>query len=66
VRVTQEQYEAIAVAQVRELWSRYPGLTELWFDGGYRDTVKDQLAKVATIVISQSCLPVHSSSSQKD
>jgi hypothetical protein len=46
VKVTQEQYEAIAIAQVKELWSKYPGLVELWFDGGYRPTVKQQLTQV--------------------
>ena len=35
VRVTQEQFEEIALAQVTELWSRFGNLTEIWFDGGY-------------------------------
>lgn len=35
VAVTQEQFERIALAQVRELWSGYGNLTEIWFDGGY-------------------------------
>ena len=35
VNVSQEDYNRIAVAQMTELWSRYPGeLAELWFDGG--------------------------------
>lgn len=35
VRVTQAEFEAIALAQVTELWSRFGNLTEIWFDGGY-------------------------------
>lgn len=35
VAVSQDEYNAIAVAQMVELWSAYPGqFSELWFDGG--------------------------------
>ena len=35
VNVSQELYNRVAVAQMTELWSRYPGeFSELWFDGG--------------------------------
>jgi hypothetical protein len=29
--VTQEQFEAICLAQVTELWSQYGNLSEIWF-----------------------------------
>ena len=32
--VTQELYGKIVLAQVRELWTNYGSLAELWFDGG--------------------------------
>ncbi len=32
--VTQEQFEAIAEAQLTELWTSFGNLTEIWFDGG--------------------------------
>ena len=31
----QAQFEAIAQAQVTELWSQFGDLNEIWFDGGY-------------------------------
>ena len=34
VLVTQAQYETIALAQVKELWTAYGNLTEIWLDGG--------------------------------
>jgi len=33
--VTQEEYETIAAFQLRELWSNYGDVAEIWFDGGY-------------------------------
>lgn len=36
-RVTQAEFDAVLLAQVKELWSLYEGrLFEVWFDGGYR------------------------------
>lgn len=32
--VTQEQYGKIVLAQVKELWTNYGELSEIWFDGG--------------------------------
>eukprot|EP00048_Salpingoeca_helianthica_P015607 m.227635 g.227635 ORF g.227635 m.227635 type:complete len:468 (+) comp17272_c0_seq1:38-1441(+) len=32
--VTQQQYEDLAIAQMRELWTQYGDLTEIWLDGG--------------------------------
>ena len=31
VKVTQQQFEAIALAQLTELWSTFGSLTEIWF-----------------------------------
>ena len=33
-KVTQEMYSKIVLAQMRELWTNYGKLSELWFDGG--------------------------------
>ena len=32
VAITQETYNAIVVAQLTELWTRYGSLGEIWFD----------------------------------
>ena len=34
VKVSQELYGKIVLAQMKELWSSYGQLTEIWFDGG--------------------------------
>ena len=34
VKVSQEMYGKIVLAQMRELWTNYGNLSELWFDGG--------------------------------
>lgn len=41
--VTQAQFEAIVLSQVKELWTRYGQLQELWFDGGYGGTLGPQI-----------------------
>jgi len=46
VRLTQEQFEAISLAQVAELWSNYGPLTEIWFDGGYQSSLKGRLVEM--------------------
>lgn len=45
--VTQQQYEDIAVAQVKELWSIAP-MTELWLDGGVGD-LGDRIASLINV-----------------
>lgn len=35
IRITNETYDEIVIAQLTELWTNYGLLTELWFDGGY-------------------------------
>lgn len=34
VREAQEQYNAMVLSQLRELWTRYGDVFEIWFDGG--------------------------------
>ena len=34
VQVTTAEYEALVLLQLRELWTAYGSLVELWFDGG--------------------------------
>jgi len=34
IKVTQDQYNKIALAQMKELWTKYGDLFEIWFDGG--------------------------------
>ena len=44
--VTHQEFEEVALAQCKELWSSYGNLTEIWFDGGtsdMADRVKDLL-----------------------
>ena len=42
-KVTQEQFEAIALAQVAELWTQFGSLNEIWFDGGYTSDMQTEL-----------------------
>lgn len=46
---TQQQYNAIVVTQLTELWSRYGKLFEIWFDGGVLP-VKDGGPDIAPIL----------------
>lgn len=34
VNVTQETYDSLVLQQLREIWTRYGTLDEVWFDGG--------------------------------
>lgn len=45
-KVTQAEFEAIAMAQVNELWSNYGNLTEIWFDGGYTTDLKTKITQL--------------------
>ena len=46
--VTQELYGKIVLAQMREIWSKYGHLAELWFDGGCSvPGINDQIADLA-------------------
>jgi alpha-L-fucosidase len=46
IKVTQEQYNDIVVAHLKELWSMYGELTEVWFDGGYNHDLKEQFTQL--------------------
>jgi hypothetical protein len=32
--ITQATYDSIVLQQLREIWTRYGALDEIWFDGG--------------------------------
>lgn len=34
VNITQETYDKLVLDQLREMWTRYGSLDEIWFDGG--------------------------------
>ncbi len=34
LNVTQETYDSVVLQQLRELWTKYGILNEIWFDGG--------------------------------
>ena len=44
--VSQEEFEAIALHQIEEIWSNYGDLTEIWFDGGYTTSMKDSVTSL--------------------
>lgn len=46
VNVTNEQYRQIVLAQLTELFTTYPNITEFWLDGAYTPEIKDDLEKV--------------------
>jgi alpha-L-fucosidase len=46
VNVSQAEFERIALAQVKELWSNYGQLGEIWFDGGYGGDVGPAIKKL--------------------
>ena len=44
IRVTQQEYNAYVLAHLRELWSDYGALREIWFDGGYAAALKPNIS----------------------
>ncbi|CAF2613844.1 unnamed protein product [Rotaria sp. Silwood2] len=40
IPITQETYESIVLQQLEEIWSNYGPLLEIWFDGGYSQSLK--------------------------
>lgn len=46
ISVTQDQYVQILLGHLRELWGNYGPLAEIWFDGGYDETMKEGLTKL--------------------
>lgn len=45
-RFTQDQYDSIVLGHLRELWSQYGALAEVWFDGGYNHNLTNQLSQL--------------------
>jgi len=43
VNVSQDEFQAIALHQLTELWTQYGNLTEIWFDGGYNTQMQSKL-----------------------
>ena len=48
ISVTQDLYNKIVLAQMRELWSNYGDLSELWFDGGCIPGLEDAIDNLST------------------
>ena len=46
IRVTQQEYNALVLAHLRELWTSYGKLEELWFDGGYDKALKPNITSL--------------------
>ena len=44
--VTQSEFENIALTHIKELWSQYGNLSEIWFDGGYTSDVKADIKRL--------------------
>jgi len=44
--VTQDQFNALVISQLTELWSAYGPLAEVWFDGGYPASQAPALKKL--------------------
>jgi len=42
--ITQDQYTQILLAQLRQVWTDYGELAEVWFDGGYPPNTQSQIA----------------------
>ncbi|CAF1021179.1 unnamed protein product [Adineta ricciae] len=43
LNVTQQTYDSIVLQQLREIWTRYERLEEIWFDGGYTESLKEPI-----------------------
>lgn len=41
ISISQQTYESIVLQQLEEIWLNYGQLLEIWFDGGYSDTLKN-------------------------
>ena len=46
ISIDQMTYESIVVQQLEELWKNYGELLEIWFDGGYSDSLKDRILQL--------------------
>ncbi|CAF3627795.1 unnamed protein product [Rotaria socialis] len=43
INITQETYDNIVLQQLRALWTKYGALDEIWFDGGYTQSLKEPI-----------------------
>jgi hypothetical protein len=48
INVTQQGFEDVAFDSVKELWTQFGNLTEIWFDGGYTSDMKARLTTLLT------------------
>ncbi|ROV97404.1 hypothetical protein VMCG_06945 [Cytospora schulzeri] len=46
IRITNDTYDEIVIAQLTELWTNYGTLTELWFDGGYSASQMEKIEEL--------------------
>lgn len=46
LKLSQDQFNQVVMAQVEELWTNYGELLEIWFDGGYAPEIKANLTEL--------------------
>ncbi|ROW12005.1 hypothetical protein VPNG_05268 [Cytospora leucostoma] len=56
IRITNETYDEIVLAQLTELWTNYGTLTELWFDGGYSASQMESIQTLLQQHQPQACI----------
>ncbi|KAJ0120961.1 Alpha-L-fucosidase 1 [Diaporthe amygdali] len=56
IRITNETYDDIVLAQLTELWTNYGTLTELWFDGGYSASQRAKIEELLQELQPQACI----------
>ncbi|KUI61006.1 Alpha-L-fucosidase 1 [Cytospora mali] len=56
IRITNETYDDIVIAQLTELWTNYGTLTELWFDGGYSASQMERIEELLQEYQPQACI----------
>jgi hypothetical protein len=55
LNVTQDTYNSVVLQQVRELWTNYGALDEIWFDGGL---VISKIKSSIFIISYYFCIPI--------
>lgn len=45
-KVTQSEWETIAIASITELWTSFGNLTEIWLDGGFPSSLQDNITNL--------------------